>query len=726
MSGMRFSIMRRALIKQRPGIWRFYMLPSMFLALMIGTVSLQPSAVAATPPDPAQKEFFQAVGNGELERVRELIAQGADANMNISGMPIIMAARDAAMINLLAQAGADVNARSDLLNMTVLVSFVSKGKVDLVNALIEAGADVNTRDSMTGATALSSVIKPGKIDIIRALIEAGADVNGVGFLGMRPLSMAVMAGKPNIVDVLIESGADVEAKDEDGMSPLIRAVSMRKTKIAKSLIDAGADVNAPAGSSGSTRKKRKGGGTAMDLADLTGDDELKDTLKKAGGKKTKGAPEPDDTKDNPGGIYALECGLTGSPPPQGAGFSCSEKNQVADSGEQKTVFSSAYFEGKHSVPKKKGCEVDLGQPGSYTIKTVKTQTEWNLVCRTRLRTTTGDTKWIANIRWKKPKIVRSEKTIVISGAPKEEPIEDKDPPFVKIVTPLKDDQFTFTQADPGELQIDAEAEVKGDCDADASWKMEEISGSKQTLDPKTASNAVRISFEGLPGNTSQLGKKKITASACGKSDTVVVELFFPPDVSNHSGAGNGVIPNWFFYWRQTKAGRGQNVEYAPERIATDGSAAVGQYDFTADTVFLTDQIMNTSCAPRAKALGGKQSRGIDCFAETARHETQHQTERWEWWGATDPEALSFIERRKLDYDGDLVPNVVEENLTRKNCSKWFVASCDGRPKESLWDIEMNAYWIGWEWPVGSADSEDWSWCGKQWKDWSVCPDNKRW
>ncbi|MDT8366525.1 MAG: hypothetical protein RRA15_08525, partial [bacterium] len=261
---------------------------------------------------------------------------------------------------------------------------------------------------------------------------------------------------------------------------------------------------------------------------------------------------------------------------------------------------------------------------------------------------------------------------------------------------------------------------------DASWKMEELSGSKQKIDPATASNAVKISFEGLPGNTSQLGKKRITASACGKSDSVVVQLFFPPDALNHPGAGSGTIPNWFFYWKQTKAGKGYKPAYTPVKIATDGSKAIGQYDYAADKVFLTDRIMQKSCAPRVKALGGKESKGIDCFAETARHETRHQKERWEWWGATNPQALSFFERHKLDFDGDLVPDEVEKKLDGKNCSKWDPTSCDGRPKDSLFDIEMNAYWIGWEWPVGYADSEDWSWCGKQWDDMAVCPGNKRW
>lgn len=40
--------------------------------------------------------------------------------------------------------------------------------------------------------------------------------------------------------------------------------------------------------------------------------------------------------------------------------------------------------------------------------------------------------------------------------------------------------------------------------------------------------------------------------------------------------------------------------------------------------------------------------------------------------------------------------------------------------EEATDREIDAYHVGWKWPVGKADREDWSRCGKQWTDASVC------
>ena len=40
--------------------------------------------------------------------------------------------------------------------------------------------------------------------------------------------------------------------------------------------------------------------------------------------------------------------------------------------------------------------------------------------------------------------------------------------------------------------------------------------------------------------------------------------------------------------------------------------------------------------------------------------------------------------------------------------------------EEATDREIDAYDVGWKWPVGKADREDWSRCGKQGADASVC------
>lgn len=113
-----------------------------------------------------------------------------------------------------------------------------------------------------------------------------------------------------------------------------------------------------------------------------------------------------------------------------------------------------------------------------------------------------------------------------------------------------------------------------------------------------------------------------------------------------------------------------------------------------------------------------------------RHEGQHKKDRRAWWGAYNPKAAfdnhrdAYMER--FDEDGDLVPNNVEKTLAASRGCDWKSReSCSGRPPGKI-DLEMNSYAEGWSWIRGAADSQDWSWCGKQWKDAKVCPKGRIW
>lgn len=317
--------------------------------------------------------------------------------------------------------------------------------------------------------------------------------------------------------------------------------------------------------------------------------------------------------------------------------------------------------------------------------------------------------------------------------------EHKPPPCrsthsVTITSPAPNDEFVFDVSPSGRLVVPLTAEVAPDdcADSDVHWTADDIEGSTKHFVSSDGAGSgatgddLLLVYENLPQENSEFGEKTITASANGNAQSVTVRVFFTPEAKNHPTAAGDQqsTPNWFYYWAQTSAG-GLNAWYEPVRISLGtGDPAQAQYDYTNDRVVLADRTYSSSCNPRPN---GNESTGIDCYAELLRHETWHKKERWEWWGQMDPSTLPGTARRAYDMDGDLVPDSVERALeATRGCNVAWKWSCTGRPDDDKIDVEMNAYTEGWRWVPGNADEQDWSWCGRQWADISVCHAGKRW
>ena len=83
------------------------------------------------------------------------------------------------------KAGADLNAR-DMWGETPLHYAAMEGYTDSVNVLLEAGADVNAREGFIGNTPLHNAASCGHEEISKTLIRAGADVNAKNKYGETP------------------------------------------------------------------------------------------------------------------------------------------------------------------------------------------------------------------------------------------------------------------------------------------------------------------------------------------------------------------------------------------------------------------------------------------------------------------------------------------------------------------------------------------------------------
>jgi len=186
--------------------------------------------------------LHQAAADGEIERVKLLISEGADVNVkNTEGLtPLHCAAREGhkEIVELLLAHDADVNIGDADYNRTAAEFAMKSNHTEIVELLISKGADISP---LHFAIYMKDEIKA------RSLIEGGADVNRRTSFGTTPLSRAA-DGFKDIVELLIAKGADVNAKDNWNWTPLHSAVYGHKD-IVELLITEGANVNARDGAS---------------------------------------------------------------------------------------------------------------------------------------------------------------------------------------------------------------------------------------------------------------------------------------------------------------------------------------------------------------------------------------------------------------------------------------------------------------------------------------------
>jgi ankyrin repeat protein len=137
----------------------------------------------------------RAIWNGELDSLNLLIQAGADPNQKGRyGITPLMSACSSshpnkyAIMKLLLQHGADPNEALD--------RAIAQGELDSLNLLIQAGADINRKGSYYGMTPLMNAFSspnPNKYEIMKLLLQHGADPNATDDGGDN-LLMRVLSG----------------------------------------------------------------------------------------------------------------------------------------------------------------------------------------------------------------------------------------------------------------------------------------------------------------------------------------------------------------------------------------------------------------------------------------------------------------------------------------------------------------------------------------------------
>jgi ankyrin repeat protein len=188
-------------------------------------------------PKKTAGNLVEAAKAGDLARVKELIAQGADVNAKTErGKNILEEVyrdrRKEEIACALIRAGADVRAANVSLWMAV-----AEERAAIVKTLIEAGADVNAGSPLLRAAT------HGATEMVRLLIEGGADLNVTKLLQPKALLAAIMGNHPETALVLLHAGADISPQ-EGRWFPLTEAAARGQIEVVKHLVRKRADINA--------------------------------------------------------------------------------------------------------------------------------------------------------------------------------------------------------------------------------------------------------------------------------------------------------------------------------------------------------------------------------------------------------------------------------------------------------------------------------------------------
>ena len=205
--------------------------------------------INAAEPESGDTPLLAAIDKGQWATAEYLIKQRPDLGLEDKNgnSPLYLAVSRGdsalAMVNLLLDAGANADLgpnKGDKAGVAPLHIACATGSNGCIETLLRHGASA-TKQIPSGAHPLHTAAIGGDQRTIELLCKAGASVTAL-YEGKRtPLHNCGITGNAKAAVALIEHGAIVDVSDAEGFTPLMRAVMNNHAEIVRLLLDNGAD-----------------------------------------------------------------------------------------------------------------------------------------------------------------------------------------------------------------------------------------------------------------------------------------------------------------------------------------------------------------------------------------------------------------------------------------------------------------------------------------------------
>ena len=152
-----------------------------------------------------KSDLLLAATKGDVNKIRELLAQGADVNSkDFQGETPLLKAKDLETVEFLLAQGARVDDKNNY-GFTALIRASDLGRTSVVQALLERGAKINSINKY-GNTPLMSAAMNGHVEVVATLLKLGADKAASNNLGKTALMFARERCRAEVVRRLEAAG----------------------------------------------------------------------------------------------------------------------------------------------------------------------------------------------------------------------------------------------------------------------------------------------------------------------------------------------------------------------------------------------------------------------------------------------------------------------------------------------------------------------------------------